>query len=374
MPACPAPEAAWYEATTISSRPNARCSAPAATISDSVVQFGLEMMPLGRRPTSAGLTSGTTSGTSGSMRKAPELSTATAPRAAATGAHWAETSSGTSNMATSMPSNASSESATTSVSPPRTVSRRPAERAEAISRISPQTSSRVDSRSSMTVPTAPVAPTTASEGREALIGRSPRRLRFPPGRSRAQSPCGWRSPQVDVVLVHHHRDPDLRGGDHLDVHARVGQRAEERGAHPRVGPHARPDQGDLTDAVVVEQGLEAHGLLDALQRGHRAVAVVPGQREGDVGAPGGHRGYVLHDHVDVDVGLGDGLEDPRRHADPVRHAHDRDLRLTPVVRHAGDDGLLHLACLRNLVRVPLDPAPGPVGEGRPHVDGHPVPA
>ena len=35
----------------------------------------------------AALTSGTTSGTSGSIRNAPELSTATAPRAAATGAH-----------------------------------------------------------------------------------------------------------------------------------------------------------------------------------------------------------------------------------------------------------------------------------------------
>ena len=39
-----------------------------------------------RGPASA-LTSGTTSGTSGSIRNAPELSTTTAPRAAATGAH-----------------------------------------------------------------------------------------------------------------------------------------------------------------------------------------------------------------------------------------------------------------------------------------------
>ena len=53
----------------------------------------------------SGLTSGTTSGTSGSIRNAPELSTTTAPRAAATGAHCADTSSGTSNMATSTPSN-----------------------------------------------------------------------------------------------------------------------------------------------------------------------------------------------------------------------------------------------------------------------------
>ncbi len=90
MPACPAPDAAWYDATISSSSPKARCSAPTATISDSVVQFGFAMIPLGRRAASAGLTSGTTSGTSGSIRNAPELSTHTAPRAAATGTQAAD--------------------------------------------------------------------------------------------------------------------------------------------------------------------------------------------------------------------------------------------------------------------------------------------
>ncbi len=85
-----------------------------ATISDSVVQFGLAMMPFGRLATFSGLTSGTTSGTSGSIRNAPELSTTTAPRATATGAHCADTSSGTSNMATSMPSKTSALRACTS--------------------------------------------------------------------------------------------------------------------------------------------------------------------------------------------------------------------------------------------------------------------
>jgi len=49
------------------------------------VQFGLLMMPLGRIRAASGFTSGTTNGTSGSIRNAPELSTATAPRAAAIG-------------------------------------------------------------------------------------------------------------------------------------------------------------------------------------------------------------------------------------------------------------------------------------------------
>src|SRR4026207_726508 len=61
------------------------------------------MIPRGRFRISSALTSGTTRGTSGSIRNAPELSTATAPRAAATGAHCAETSSGTSNTATPPP-------------------------------------------------------------------------------------------------------------------------------------------------------------------------------------------------------------------------------------------------------------------------------
>jgi len=200
MPAWPAPEAAWYEATNISFRPNERCSAPTATIIDRVVQFAFAMIPLGRFASCSGLISGTTSGTSGSIRNAPELSTATTPRLAAAGAHTAEISSGTSNMATSMPSNASCEMATTSVSRPLTISRRPAERGEAISLISPQTFARVDSRSSITVPTAPVAPTTASAGPSPvpslaevlpipLTDRSPRRRPPRPGRSRGRRPC-----------------------------------------------------------------------------------------------------------------------------------------------------------------------------------------
>ncbi|CAB4832811.1 unannotated protein [freshwater metagenome] len=128
------------------------------------MQFGFEIIPLGRFLISCGLTSGTISGTSASIRNAPELSTTTAPRAAAIGAHSAEISSGTSNIATSMPSKASGDSATTVSSWPRHISFFPALRAEAIKRISPHTSLRSDKILSMTVPTAPVAPTTANDG------------------------------------------------------------------------------------------------------------------------------------------------------------------------------------------------------------------
>ena len=51
-----------------------------------VVQLGLAMMPLGVCRAASGLTSETTSGTSGSIRQADELSMTTAPAAAALGA------------------------------------------------------------------------------------------------------------------------------------------------------------------------------------------------------------------------------------------------------------------------------------------------
>lgn len=44
-----------------------------------VVQFGLAMIPLGRSAIACGFTSETTSGTSGSLRQAEELSITTAP-------------------------------------------------------------------------------------------------------------------------------------------------------------------------------------------------------------------------------------------------------------------------------------------------------
>ncbi len=152
------------------------------------------MIPRGRSAAACAFTSGTTSGTSASIRKAPELSTAIAPRDAATGAHCLETSSGTSNMAMSTPSKTSGVSASTSTSPPRSRSLRPADRVEAISRISPQISGRSPSSESITVPTAPVAPTTASVGRlpaaGAVIDRSPR-TRLPDCQDRrVRTHCG----------------------------------------------------------------------------------------------------------------------------------------------------------------------------------------
>ena len=93
--------------------------------------------------------------------------------------------------------------------------------------------------------------------------------------------------------------------------------------------------------VVVEQILVAHRVGDLPERGHRGGTVRRRQRERDVGAPGTPSRHVLHDHVDVDPGLGELAEDRRGLARLVGHADHGDLHFAPVVRDAGDDGLFH---------------------------------
>jgi hypothetical protein len=69
------------------------CSGFNATTSWAVEQFGLAMMFFLRKPsTAAAFTSGTISGTSGSMRHAEELSITTAPCAPIFGDHSFDTS------------------------------------------------------------------------------------------------------------------------------------------------------------------------------------------------------------------------------------------------------------------------------------------
>src|SRR5262249_61262385 len=74
-----------------------------------VEQFGLAMIPL-CLATSCGLTSGTTRGTSGSIRQALELSTTTAPALAAIGLYSRETDAGVLDRTMSTPRNASGAS------------------------------------------------------------------------------------------------------------------------------------------------------------------------------------------------------------------------------------------------------------------------
>ena len=123
--------------TTSRTRPASSCSGLSTGIAAIVVQFGLAMMPLRASASASGLTSLTTSGTSGSIRQAEELSMTIGAgggelraRAPATCAPPAE------NSAMSMPDgSAVAASSTVDLACRRHGSVVPADRAEAKKRI-----------------------------------------------------------------------------------------------------------------------------------------------------------------------------------------------------------------------------------------------
>src|SRR5687768_6258135 len=126
-----------------------------------VEQFGFAMIP-SWPARSSGLTWLTTSGMAGSIRQADELSMTVAPRAAAWGARAREMSAPALKSAMSTPSKASGTASWISISRPSTRTTRPADRPEARSRSSPIGNARSPSTAIMVLPTAPVAPTTAT--------------------------------------------------------------------------------------------------------------------------------------------------------------------------------------------------------------------
>src|SRR5207244_5315105 len=110
------------------------------------------------------LISGITSGTFGSMRKAEELSTTTAPAFTATGANLREMLPPAENSAMSTPSNERSVSSSIMTSLPRKATLLPAERALA-SALSLRTGKPRRSMVAMnSAPTAPVTPAMATTG------------------------------------------------------------------------------------------------------------------------------------------------------------------------------------------------------------------
>ena len=103
-----------------------------------VVQFGLAMMPRPAAITAAaspGLTSETTSGIAGSLRKALELSTTMTPASTKTGTSAREVVAPAENRATSRPAGSAVEASSTTISRPAYGSTVPADRAEAKNRI-----------------------------------------------------------------------------------------------------------------------------------------------------------------------------------------------------------------------------------------------
>src|ERR1700712_1989121 len=227
------------------SRPASSCSTLSTGMAAMVVQFGLAMMPLGACRASSGFTSLTTRGTSGSIRQAEELSITIAPAAAKRGACTFDVAPPAENSAMSMPDRSAVSASSTTMSwtlPSGATHGRvvPAERAEAKKRISSTGKRRSASRRRITPPTWPVAPTTAMR----LTGdpfRSNKGGRDGSAAGAAVDDGGlvvraelervvYRADRgVELDVAADDGDPDLGGGDHLDVDARVGQGREQLG-------------------------------------------------------------------------------------------------------------------------------------------------
>src|SRR5213592_1741062 len=107
------------------------CSGLRATTIWIVEQFGLATMPFGIERSASALTSGTTSGTSGSMRQALELSTTIAPARAAIGLDSRLTDAGVDDNTMSTPANASGRIGSTTYDLPLNWIDLPALRSEA---------------------------------------------------------------------------------------------------------------------------------------------------------------------------------------------------------------------------------------------------
>src|SRR6185312_9210718 len=142
-----------------------------------VEQLGLAMMPL-CWCSASGLISGTTSGTSGSMRKADELSTTTVPWRTAAGAKRLDWAPPAENNAMLTPRKLSSVSSSTVTGLPLKGSVLPAERADANNRKLDSGKRRCSRHCINSTPTAPVAPTTATTGADEE-GRPDCMLRLP---------------------------------------------------------------------------------------------------------------------------------------------------------------------------------------------------
>src|SRR6266702_1805527 len=128
-----------------------------------VEQFGLAMIPFfAYRAMAWGFTSGTTSGTSGSIRQAPELSMQTAPARAAEGQNSFDRSPPAEKRAMSIPAKESWVSSSTSTAFPLNSRISPALRELARYLIFPTGKSRSSRHSIIWAPTAPVAPTIAT--------------------------------------------------------------------------------------------------------------------------------------------------------------------------------------------------------------------
>src|SRR5581483_5619850 len=135
--------------------------------------------------------------------------------------------------------------------------------------------------------------------------------------------------EVGLGGLDQHGEFDLRGGDGEDVDLVFGQRLEGPGGDAGVAAHADADDRHLGDVGRPVEPLEADLAL-GLVEGDAGPLVVGGRHgEGQIGG-GAVGGDVLHDHVDVDAGVGERPENGGGNAGLVLGEGD-----------AGDDLLFH---------------------------------
>src|SRR5262245_15085226 len=170
------------------------CSGFRATTIWIVEQFGLATIPLGMLRRASALTSGTTSGTSGSMRQALELSTTIAPARAAIGENSRLIDAGVLDRTISTPAKASGRNSSTGYDLPWNSIALPALRSEARNLMERRGNLCSLNTCRMISPTAPVAPTTATPGTTIQVP-------FVRGGFRAAPPPGQVSGLTEVADV-----------------------------------------------------------------------------------------------------------------------------------------------------------------------------
>ena len=143
----------------------------------------------------------------------------------------------------------------------------------------------------------------------------------------------------DFGFVEDDADFDFAGGDHLDVDAAFAEGLEEFRCDAGMAPHADADDAEFCNAI---DGGEAFGpdLGDEwFQSPLDFWEFVFVDGEGDVGRAAA--GDVLHDHIDVDIRVGDGGEEAGGDAGMVGHAANGDFGLVPIDADAADDDIFH---------------------------------
>ena len=168
-----------------------------------VVQLGLAMMLRGWISAASPLISGTTSGTSGSCRKAEELSMTTQPHSAAMGAYLRDRSPPALKSAISTSLKESAVSSSTVSFLPQNSTCFPAERWEASNLREVRGKCLLSRHFIISTPTAPVAPAIATLGCAFVLMR-PRVYPFP---------CKWQEKSI-LVQLHSIQTP---GQAHLRV-------------------------------------------------------------------------------------------------------------------------------------------------------------